>query len=65
MIGCIGSLRLIHHEIKRGSFCREDAMQWMRISLRNAYSLYTSRRAVVLVLDNDSCHSGIEEILLE
>ena len=31
MIDCIGFLGLIHHEIKRGSFCREDAMQWIHI----------------------------------
>ena len=31
MIGCINSLGPIHHEIKRISFCREDAMQWIRI----------------------------------
>ena len=49
IIGCIGSLGLINHEIKKDSFCREDAMQWMSVCLRNAYSLY--RRPVVVVLD--------------
>ena len=38
-------------------------MQWIRICLRNAYSLY--RRPVVVTFDNAPCHSGIEEILLE
>ena len=63
MIGCIASLGLTHHKIKRGSFCREDAMQWMSICLRNAYNLY--KRPVVVVLDNAACHSRIEKILLE
>ena len=62
-IGCIGSLGLTHHEIKRGSFRREEAMQWMHICLRNAYSFH--KRPVVVVLDSARCHSRIEEILLE
>ena len=27
MIGCIGSFKMVHHKIKRVSFCRENAMQ--------------------------------------
>lgn len=63
MIGCIGSLGLIHFEMRRGAFHKEDACDWLRMCFRKAYSLY--RKPVVLVLDNAPCHSRVEDVLLE
>ena len=63
MIGCIGSLGLIHHGIRRGSFTKNLAKAWMRTSLRLAKEKYAA--PVVMVIDNAGCHGGIESILLE
>ena len=63
MIGCIGSLGLIHHEIRRGSFTKELAKDWMRTAFRLAREKNAS--PIVMVIDNAGCHSGIESILLE
>ena len=63
MIGCISTLGLIHHEVRRGAFHREDACEWLCACFRKAFERY--RRPVVIVIDNAPCHSRIEEILAE
>ena len=63
LIGCISNYGLIHHEIRRGSFKKDDALAWVRQCLRRANEIYQS--IVVLVLDNAPCHVSVEEILKE
>ena len=63
VIGCISTLGLIHHEVRRGSFHREDACEWLRACFRKAFKVY--RRPVVIVIDNAPCHSRVEEILTD
>lgn len=63
VIGCIGTMGLIHHEIRRGAFKKPEAHEYVRQSLRNAQNLYQSK--VVLVIDNAPCHKSIEEIFQE
>ena len=63
VVGCIGSLGLIHYEVRRGSFKKDSAQEWVKSCLRIAREKYG--RPVVLVLDNAPCHSQIEDILDE
>lgn len=63
VIGCIGSMCLIHHEIRRGAFKKPEANEFVRQCLRNAQNLYLSK--VVLVIDNAPCHKSVEEIFDE
>ena len=63
VISCIYTLGLIHHEVRRGAFHREDACEWLRACCRKAFETY--RRQVVIVIDNAPCHSRIKEILDE
>ena len=63
MIGCIGPLGLLHFQSRRGSFKKEDAIEWAKICLRKAFSIYM--QPVVLVLDKAPCHSGLEVVLSE
>ena len=63
VIGCIGSLGLIHHEIRTGSFNKESAREWLRVCFRKANTVYG--RNVVIVIDNAPCHSQIEVVLDE
>ncbi len=62
MIGCIGFLGLIHHEIKRGSFNKESAKAWIEVCLRKANEIYGTQ--VLLVIDNAPYHSTVEDVLL-
>ena len=62
VIGFISTLGLIHHEVRRGAFHREDACEWLRACFRKAFEAY--RRPVVIVIDNAPCHSRVEEIFL-
>ncbi|XP_045483325.1 uncharacterized protein LOC123688727 [Harmonia axyridis] len=63
VIGCIGNMGLIHHEIRRGAFRREEAKEFVRNCLRAAYNIHQTR--VVLVVDNAPCHAGLEEVFQE
>lgn len=63
VIGCIGNLGLIHHEIRRGAFRMENANNFVRDCLRAAHNMYQSH--VVLVVDNAPCHSSVEEVFSE
>lgn len=63
IIGCIGNLGLIHHEMRRGSFRQPEANDFVRNCLRNAVNMYHS--PVVLVIDNAPCHAAIEEVFQE
>lgn len=63
VIGCIGNLGLIHHEIRRGAFKKPEANEFVRQCLRNAQNIYQS--AVVMVIDNAPCHASIEEVFQE
>ena len=63
VIGCISTLGLIHHEVRRGAFHRADACELLRACFRKAFEAY--RRPVVIVIDNAPCHSRVEEILTE
>lgn len=42
VIGCIGNLGLVHHEIRRGAFKKPDANAFIRRCLQNARNLYQS-----------------------
>ena len=63
VIGGISSLGVIHYEIRRGSFKKEQARAWVKECLRQARRKHCG--PVVLVIDNAPCHSGIEEVLLD
>lgn len=63
MIGCIGNMGLIHHEVRRGAFKTPQAKEFIRNCLRNARIKYQS--PVVMVIDNAPCHTSIEEVFLE
>ena len=62
VIGAIASLGLIHLEVKRGSFKKEDAKLWMKTCLEQAMQKYG--QPVVLVMDNAPCHSKVEDDIL-
>ena len=62
-IGAISNLGLIHYELKRGSFKKENALVWMRTCLRIAMEKHGG--PIVLVIDNAPCHSNIEAELLK
>ncbi|OAF69664.1 hypothetical protein A3Q56_02603 [Intoshia linei] len=61
-IHCIGNVELVHDEIKRGSFRKESAQEWMKNCLRKEKQKYN--RPVVVVIDNALVHSDIKSILL-
>ena len=63
VIGSIGNLGLIHHEIRRGSFKKPEANEFIRRCLRNARNIYQS--PVVMVIDKAPCHNSIEEVFEE
>lgn len=63
LIGCVGNMGLIHHEIRRGAFKKPEANEFVRQCLRNARNIYQSE--VVLVVDNAPCHASIEEVFEE
>ena len=63
MIGCIGSPGLIHHLVRRGSFTKNIARDWMRGALRAAKEKYGT--PVVMIIDNAPSHTDIESIILE
>lgn len=63
MIGCIGNVGLIHHEVRRGAFKTPQANEFIRNCLRNALTKYQS--PVVMVIDNAPCHTSIEDVFLE
>ena len=63
IIGCIGNVGLIHHEVRRGSFKTPQAKEFIRNCLRNAQTIYQS--PVVMVIDNAPCHTSIEDVFLE
>lgn len=54
---------MIHYELRRGSFKKDDALEWVRQCLRRANEIYHS--IVVLVLDNAPCHVKVEEVIEE
>ncbi|KAF7685812.1 hypothetical protein CDIK_3439 [Cucumispora dikerogammari] len=61
IIGAISSLGLIHYELKRGSFKKENAAESVKTCLRIAISKHGG--PVVLVVDNAPCHSQVENVL--
>ena len=61
IIGCISTIGLIHYEIQRGSFKKENAKAWMETCLRQ--SMIRHGEPVVMVVDNAPCHSQLEEVL--
>lgn len=63
VIGCIGTMGLVHHEVKRGSYKKADAHLWVRTCLRKVQMMVNG--PVVLVIDNAPVHSGLEEIAME
>ncbi len=60
LIGVISPLGMIHHEIKRGRFKKEDAKNFTRHALRKAVQM--RQCPVVLVIDNAPCHNSIDEV---
>lgn len=54
---------LIHHEIRRGAFKKQEAKEFVRNCLRTAQNMYQS--PVVLVADNAPCHVDLEEVFTE
>nr|XP_022912684.1 uncharacterized protein LOC111423649 [Onthophagus taurus] len=63
LIACIGNMGLIHSEVRRGSFKKPEANEFVRQCLRRAQGLYQT--GVALVIDNAPCHSTIEEVFAE
>lgn len=63
LIGCIGISGLIHYELRRGSFKKPEANEFVKQCLRNAQNIY--QEPVVMVIDNAPCHSSIEEVFAE
>jgi len=63
VIGCISNMGLIHYEVKRGSFKKPDAKEFVRNCLTNASNVYQT--PVVLIIDNAPCHAGVEEVFQE
>lgn len=63
VIGCIGNLGLIYHQIRRGSFQKPQANEFLRNCLRAAREMYQT--PVVLVADNAPCHADFERIFRE
>ena len=60
LIGCIRLRGLIYHQLRRGSFKKDDAKEWVKECLRKAKQIYGG--PVALVIDNVPCHASIEEI---
>ena len=54
---------LIHQEIRRGTFKKPEAKEFIRRCLRNAQNMYQT--SIVLVIDNAPCHAAIEEVFEE
>lgn len=63
VIGCIGNMGLVHHDIRRGAFRGPEAKEFVRSCLRAAENMYQS--PVVLVIDNAPCHANLEEVFEE
>lgn len=63
LIGCIGTMGLIHYEIRRGAFKKPQANEFVRNLLRIAQNMYNSN--VVLVVDNAPCHRDFEEVFAQ
>ena len=63
VIGCISNLGLLHSQVKRGSFKKVDAIEWITACLGKAMIKHGG--PVVLVLDNAPCHSGVESEVLQ
>ncbi|KAF7696498.1 hypothetical protein CDIK_1824 [Cucumispora dikerogammari] len=61
IIGAISSLGLIYYKLKKGSFKKENAAEWVKTCLRIAISKHGG--AVVLVVDNALCHSQVKNVL--
>ena len=62
VIGAISNLGMIHQEIRRGSFKKEDAASWVKTCLRVAMVKHGSN--VLLIVDNAPCHTNLEEAVL-
>lgn len=58
LIGCIGPLGPLNFQVKRGSFKKDEARQYIQETLRQAEITYG--RQVVLVIDNAPAHSNVE-----
>ena len=63
MIGGISNLGLIHVEVRRGSFKKENAVQWAKTCLRLAMAKHGGK--VCMVIDNAPCHTNLEAILVD
>lgn len=63
VIGCIGNMGFTYSEIRRGSFKKPDAQEFVRNCLRKAKNTYAS--PVVMIIDNAPCHTSMEEVFLE
>jgi len=58
VLGCVGNIGLIKYEIRRGSFKKHGAIDFICNTLQKAQSLYWS--PVVMVIYNAPCHSSIK-----
>ncbi len=63
VIGCISSMGMIYNQIRRGSFRKDNVLEWVKECLRRANEIYGG--VVVLVIDNAPCHTAIEDALKE
>ena len=54
---------IVHYEIKRGSFKKDDAREWVKTCIKKAIEKHGG--AIVLAVDNAPCHSNLEEVLLD
>ena len=60
VIGAISNLGIVHYQLKRGSFKKENAQKWIKTCLRKAVKVHGG--PVVLIVDNAPCHSGVEKV---
>ena len=61
IIGAISEAGVEHMQVKRGSFKKEDAREWLKECLRR--SMRRHGGPVAMIIDNAPCHSNIEEVL--
>lgn len=62
LIGCLGNMGLIHHEIRKGAFKKPEANEFVRQCLHNARNIYQSE--VVLVVDNAIYAKSIHKVCM-
>jgi transposase len=65
MIGALTQAGMLKFMRRRGSFKKEDFLEWLRTVVTTASSQGIANDSIVLVIDNAPCHSRAESIALE